>query len=117
MFWFHRSIRCQFYNIYPAVEVPPNTFSLNSTSISIAAFLALSFSNGVIPVRRSSFDVVCIECQKEIINEDSDLLPDTKLEILYYDTSIFNTSKASIAALQYSLKSNHILSFGNNSSS
>ena len=104
----------QFYNIYPSEQIVPNTFPLNSTSIPLAAFLALTAGNGQIPIQKSSFEVICIECQKEIINADPNILADMKIEIMYYDTSEVNTSKASIAALEYSLTPNHISSFGKN---
>lgn len=102
----------QFYNIYPATYVVPNKFQLNSSSIPLGAFLSLTAFDGTSKVARTSFDVICIECQKKYINDDPDLLPNTKLDILYYDTSFLNTSKASIAALEFSLTSNHIASFG-----
>jgi hypothetical protein len=102
----------QFYNVYPAQQIIPNTFPLNSTTIPFAAFLALTAGSGIVPIQRSSFEVICIECQKNIINSDPNILSDLKIEIMYYDTSEVNTSKASIAALEYSLTSNHISSFG-----
>lgn len=105
-------IEGQFYNIYPAAEIVPNYFPLNSSSIPLGAFLALTADNGDVPLVRSSNDVICIECQKQIINNNPDLLPDIKLEVLYYDTSSVNTSKASISALEYSLTPNHIATFG-----
>lgn len=105
-------IQGQFYNIYPAVQIVPNYLQLNSSVIPFGAFLELTAADGKIPLSRSSINVICIECQKEIINNDPDLLPDMKIEILYYDTSLANTSKASISALEYSLKSDHIATFG-----
>lgn len=105
-------IEGQFYNIYPAVEIAPNYLSLNSSVIPLGAFLALSIDDGEMPIVRTSVDIICIECQKQIINNDPDLLPDMKIEILYYDSSIVNTSKASISALEYSLTSNHIATLG-----
>ena len=74
--------------------------------------MALTALDGEAKVIRTSFDIICIECQKELINNDPNLLPDMKIEILYYDTSVLNTSKASISALEYSLTSNHIATFG-----
>lgn len=102
----------QFYNIYPAVNIVPNSLSLNATIIPIGAFLALTLLDGEVKLSRTSFDVICIECQKEYINNDPNLLPDMKIEVLYYDTSVVNTSKASISALEYSLTSNHIATIG-----
>ena len=105
-------IEGQFYNIYPAVEIAPNYLPLNSSAINLGAFLALSVADGEVPIMKTSIDVICMECQKQIINNDPDLLPDMKIEILYYDTSVVNTSKASISALEYSLTSNHIATLG-----
>lgn len=105
-------IKCQFYNIYPAVEIVPNYLPLNSSVVPIGAFLALSVAAGEVPLKTTSFEVICMECQKDIINDDPDLLPDMKFQILYYDTSAVNTSKASISALEYSLTSNHIATLG-----
>lgn len=102
----------QFYNIYPAEDIIPNTLPLNSSTIPLGAFLSFTAFDGTVQISRSSFEVICIECQKEIINNDPDILSNMKLEILYYDTSVVNTSKASIAALEYSLTSNHIAAFG-----
>lgn len=105
-------VNSQFYNIYPAAEVVPNTFSLNSSSINIGAFLAFTTLDGQVNLEQTSINVICMECQKEIINSDPDLLPDMKLEILYYDTSAVNTSKASLSALEYSLTPSHIATLG-----
>ena len=105
-------IHGQFYNIYPAADIVPNTLPLNSSIIQLGAFLSLTALDGTIRVSRSSFEVICIECQKNYINSDSNVLSNIKLEILYYDTSVVNTSKASIAALEFSLTTNHIASFG-----
>lgn len=102
----------QFYNIYPAVEIVPNYLPLNSSVIFLGAFLALSIANGKSTFARTSIDIICMECQKKIINDDPDLLPDMKIEILYYDTSVVNTSKASISAFEYSLTPNHIATLG-----
>lgn len=102
----------QFYNIYPATDIVPNTLPLNSSTIPLGAFLSLTVFDREIKFSRSSIEVICIECQKDYINNDSNLLPNMKIEILYYDTSLVNTSKASIAALEYSLTSNHIAGFG-----
>ena len=105
-------LRSQFYNIYPAIDIVPNSLPLNSSTIQLGAFLGLTGFDGTMDITRTSTVVICIECQKEYINNDSNLLPNMKLEILYYDTSVLNTSKASIAALEYSLTSNHIASLG-----
>lgn len=105
-------IEGQFYNIYPAVEIVPNYLPLNSSVVPLGAFLALSAADGEVSLTRTSLEVICMECQKNIINDDPDLLPDMKLQILYYDTSVVNTSKASISALEYSLTSNHIATLG-----
>jgi hypothetical protein len=105
-------IEGQFYNIYPAVEISPNNLSLNSSVVPLGAFLALTIDDGEVPLVRASVDVICMECQRQIINNDPNLLPNMKFEILYYDTSVVNTSKASISALEYSLTSNHIATLG-----
>ena len=104
----------QFYNIYPPAEIIPNSFSLNSSVLPLGAFLALSLGDGEIPLTTTSADVICIECQINIINNDPNLLPDMMLKVLYYDTSVVNTSQASISALEYSLTSDHIATFGRN---
>lgn len=109
-----KSAHGQFYNIYPAARIAPNLFPLNSSSIPLAAFLALTILDGDDPLVSTSLEVICIECQTELINSNPDLLPGMKIDILYYDTSEINTSKASIAALEYSLASNHIASLGKN---
>lgn len=109
---FLQLVKGQFYNIYPAAEVVPNTLSLNSTTLNIGAFLALTAAAGEVKLQRTSTDIICMECQKEIINSDPDLLPDMKLEILYYDTSVVNTSKASMSALEYALTPSHIATLG-----
>ena len=107
----------QFYKIYPAVDIVPNEFPLNSSTIELAAFLALTTSRNESAVLLPTIlNVMCIECQMKLINQDPDLLPDTKIEVLYYDTSITNTSKASVAALEYSLTKTHVASLGPDSS-
>lgn len=113
IFWTLKSVQGQFYNIYPATEIVPNSLPLNSSTIQLAAFLALTALEGQVKISRTSLDIICIECQKHYINTDSGLLPDMKIDVLYYDTSVMNTSTASIAALEYSLTSNHIAIFGN----
>lgn len=110
------AIFAQFYTIYPAVDIVPNEFPLDSSSIQMAAFLALSVGENETVTIPSLFSVLCIECERKIINADPDLLPDMQLDVLYYDTSLSNTSKASVAALEYSLTSSHIASFGPDSS-
>lgn len=102
----------QFYNVYPSQKVVPNTFPLNSTSISIAAFIALTSLNEKSQSVISTFEIICLECQKELINSNPDLLPDMKIDILYYDSSEINTSTAAISALEFSLTSTNIASLG-----
>ncbi len=109
-------VKGQFYKIYPATKINPNEFALNSTTIEIAAFLALSVGVNDTTVIPTLVDIMCIECQRKLINEDPDLLPDMAINVLYYDTSTANTSKASVAALEYSLTPSHIASFGPDSS-
>lgn len=104
----------QFYNIYPAPVIKPNELPLNTTHVHLGAFLQLSVLDGEVPLEESSLNIVCLECQKKIVNSNPDLLPGMKLEILYYDTSYVNTSQASISALEYSLIPDHIATFGNN---
>lgn len=106
-------IHNQFYNIYPATPIVPNYLPLNSSVINFGAFLALSVVEGEKDLVRTSADVICIECQKLIINDNPDLLPDMKIDVLYYSTSAVNTSQASIAALEYSLTPTHIATLGN----
>lgn len=106
----------QFYKIYPAEEIVPNEFPLNSSSIELAAFLSVTIGQGERLVTPTLFNVMCIECQRKIVNEDPDLLPDLKIDVLYYDVSVANTSKASVAALEYSLTPTHIASLGPDSS-
>lgn len=102
----------QFYNVYPSQKIVPNTFPLNSTSISIAAFVALTSLNEKSQSLSSTFEIICLECQKELINSNPDLLPDMKIDILYYDSSEINTSTAAISALEFSLTSTNIASLG-----
>ena len=102
----------QFYNVYPTQTIVSNTFPLNSSSIPIAAFLALTTFNGNTQFVSTSFEIICIECQKELINSDPNLLPNMKIDILYYDSSEINTSTAAISGLEFSLTSTNIATLG-----
>lgn len=107
-----RSAKGQFYETNPAFNITSNAFSLNSSAITLGALLILASQLPVIPVYRSIFSVICIECQLQIINENPNLLPDMKMEVEYYSVAYGNTSQASVAALEYSLNSTHIATFG-----
>jgi len=105
-----------FYQVYPAFNITANSFPLNSTSIDIGALLILSISTD--PSRQivgGFSDIANLECQRAIINANPTLLPDTTINILYYDTGFFNTSRATISALEFSLDKTHIATLGPNS--
>lgn len=102
-----------FFEILPALNITPNSFPLNSTKIEVGAMLILSskLDQNRLMIRGFA-DVANLECQRAIINSSPELLPDIEIDLLYFDVSFFNTSRATVTALEYSLDPTHIATLG-----